>query len=140
MDAGPKATTGRPRVLVETPLAPWHWLVKQALSLSDYDVRLCGGPDAQPDHECPLAGGRACPMAEEADVVVTGLGLDDPRTRDIVAALRAEHPATPVIVLTKQGEARRHADLLAGCEIVMFPWTTTKLSGAVSSALKPTAS
>ena len=135
-DGAASAGLRRPRVVVEAPTSPWHWLVKEAQSLTAFDVQFCSGPAGRSDHQCPLVAGSRCPLVEQADVVITGLGLDDPQTREIVAALRAEFPATPLVVLAKQGEARRLRELLADCNVIPFPWTAQKMAAAVSSALE----
>ena len=136
LDGAASAGFRRPRVVVEAPTAPWHWLMKAAQSLTAFDVQFCSGPAGRADRGCPLVAGSLCPLVEQADVVITGLGLDDPQTQEIVAALRGEFPATPLVVLAKQGEARRLRELLAGCNVVPFPWTTKKMAAAVSSALE----
>jgi hypothetical protein len=129
-------TSGRrPRILVEAPMHPWHAIVTEAQALHDCDVVFCGGPDATGD-ECPAVRGEPCPLAADADVIVAGLGLDVADGRARLASLRAQYPDTPVVVPVWRADVTRLHDLLDGCKLVVFPWTTTKFVHAVHDAAR----
>ncbi len=131
----PTKTEGRrPRVLVEAPPHPWHYLIKDAQALFFCDVTVCGGPMCTGE-PCPVARGEPCPKAADADVVVTGLGLDTEYGRSILRGLRASYPDTPLVVPVWPADTRRHAELLEGCRLVPFPWTMSKFTAAVKDAL-----
>lgn len=125
------------RVLVEAPPYPWHSLVKEAERLGACDVTLCGGPSCT--HEpCPVAHGEPCPKADEVDVIVAGLGLDTDEGREIVRGLRSHYANKSIIVPVWPADLARHADLLEGCRVVVFPWTMKKFTAAVHDALDDT--
>jgi hypothetical protein len=124
----------RPRVLVEAPPYPWHYLVREAETLFSCDVTCCGGPVCT-GQTCPAAAGQPCAKAGEADVIVAGLGLDTETGRSILQGLRGAYPDTPIIVPVWRADTTRHADLLGGCHLVEFPWTLTKFTSAVRTAL-----
>ena len=122
------------RILVEAP-APWNWAVKEAKSLPGVEVIYCPGPATHADLPCPVTAGQKCWRAEDADVIIAGLGVNYPEGRRIVEGLRAQHPDTPVVVLVWRADLNNSVDVLDGCETVVFPWTTRKVSAAVDRAL-----
>lgn len=128
------STLRRARVLVEAPPYPWHALVKEAQGLFECEVRVCGGPLCT-DAPCPVVAGEPCPKAAAADVVVAGLGLDTEQGCAVLRGLRATYPHTPIVVPVWRADRTRHADLLAGCRLVPFPWTMDKFRAAVEDAL-----
>ena len=122
------------RVLVEAP-APWNWAVKEAKSLPGVEVTYCPGPATHTDLPCPVTAGQGCWRAEDADVIIAGLGVNYAEGRRIVRGLREQHPDTPVVVLAWRTDVLRDDGLLDGCETVVFPWTTHKVREAVERAL-----
>ena len=131
-----KTVGRRPRVLVEAPPYPWHYLIKEADTLFYCDVTVCGG-SACADEPCPVAQGRLCPMAGEADAIVAGLGLDTDQGRAIMRGLRDAYPDTPIVVPVWRADTTSHADLLSGCHLVVFPWTIKKFAAAVHDVVAP---
>jgi hypothetical protein len=123
----------RYHVLVEAP-APWNGAVRQAALASGGAVLFCGGPESQPDGRCPLAAGRGCANVDATDIVVNHLDLRREENRQVLAALRREHPERPVVALVWRPDAVAYADALQGCEVVEFPWTVPKLRAALDAA------
>jgi len=66
-----------------------------------YDVTECGGPTR---NRCPVLSGRACDLAERADVLVydSWASGDAEGARSLIENIREIHPDTPV-VLTSPG-------------------------------------
>jgi hypothetical protein len=124
----------RRRVLVEAPAQPWHFTMKEARQLDDCDVTFCGGP-AEGHGPCPITVGRACPFGTDFDVVVAGLGLDTGEGRDIVTNLKTAYPGAHLVVQAWPADLERHRDLLEGCRVIVFPWTTQKFCAAVHEAI-----
>jgi hypothetical protein len=71
---------------------------------------------------------------DAADVVVHHLDLNREENREVLGALRREHPERPVVALVWRPDATAYADLLDGCEVVEFPWTVPKLRVALDAA------
>jgi len=87
---------------------PWRLLVESAeagtaisnfdaFRRAGFDVTTCEGPAADA-RECPVVRGEACPLVDEADVVLFD-GDGDPRVRArLLAALRTRRPHLPIVV------------------------------------------
>jgi hypothetical protein len=62
-----------------------------------YDVTECGGPTR---NVCPVLAGRACDLAERADVLVydTWASGDAEGSRVLIENIRDIHPDTPVVL------------------------------------------
>lgn len=137
----PRSTPGwaergpRPRVLVENPDLGVGFAVELALEADGCEVAVCGGPDRLPGHRCPLVFDEDCALAAGADVIVHGLNPDRPEHAEVLRALRAKHPSTPMVVEVPSPTAARHAGLLADCVVVAFPATSDSLRAAVDRAL-----
>lgn len=84
---------GRERVLVEAADA---WAFAAGLEAAGYDVLTCTGPRAG-DERCPLLEHGACSAAAGADLILSALP-ESAGGPEIVAALAAAHPGTPVVV------------------------------------------
>ena len=125
----------RPRVLVENPDVGVGFALERALEADGCEVAVCGGPDRLPRHRCPLVFDEDCALAAGADVIVHGLNPDRPEQAEVLRALRAKHPSTPVVVEVPNPTAARHRGLLADCVIVPFPATRDSLRAAVDRAL-----
>lgn len=123
----------RYQVLVEAPAA-WNGAVKEAALVSGGAVLFCGGPASAHDGVCPLVAGEGCAYVDAADVVVHHLDMNRAESREVLAALRREHPERPVVALVWRTDLAPHADLLDGCEVVEFPWTMPKLRAALETA------
>lgn len=116
------------QVLVEAP-SPISFAVKETLAMPGVQVTYCPGPTAgQP---CPVTAGCACWRADHADVIVSALGLGDPEARRIVLGLRQQHPDVPLVVLAWRSDVVAGYTDVEGCEVVVFPWTTHKVQGAI---------
>ena len=131
-----QGSQGRCHVLVEAP-ARWSFAVKGASRLGGCDVAFCGGPEHRA--ECPILAGEPCPFIDRADVVVAGLGLGTAESRRIVDGTKRLHPDKGVVLLVWRADLARHPECLEGCEAVVFPWTTRKLSRAVAAAARDAA-
>jgi hypothetical protein len=91
----------RPRLLVEDP--------DQALQVSDFrlfeeaglEVALCQGPG--PSDPCPLMAEGRCRLAEEADVVLIGPGME-PYRAELAAAHHRTRPGRPVVVAVRRDD------------------------------------
>ena len=66
------------------------------LRQAGYGVAVCPGPNES--ERCPLAGDDGCEAAHGADVIVAGLGLSKPQSREVLEALRARCAGTPLVV------------------------------------------
>lgn len=100
--AKPPETTRAPRVLVENPDSAMLWASERVLRRAGFEVSTCTGPrgwrKAFPFGRCVLLETGRCRLVEEADAVVFGLGLDGRRATDVLHALRARYPETPVCI------------------------------------------
>lgn len=124
---------GRARVLVEEADPASGWVVEKLLQNEGYDVAVCGGPEIL--GRCFLVTDGRCPLAEGADVVLNSLSLSQPDRREVVEALRARLPDTPVIVGVPLPQAAKHAVLLEGCRLMDFPPTSGTIKREVHEAL-----
>jgi hypothetical protein len=125
----------RPRVVVENPDFGVGFAVERVLENAGYEVAVCGGPDGLVGQECPLVFTGECELVSGADVVVHSLNPDRREHAEVLRALRARHPGTPVVVEVPGPSAARHPGLLDGCVVVPFPATRDSLVGAVAEAL-----
>ena len=126
--------SGRARVLVENADGAEQWACEGILGRAGYEVAVCGGPDAH-GAPCPLVERGECDLAAGADVIVNGFRLAEPRNQDVIRALRAHRPGTPLVVEAAVQEIERHADVLQGCTVASFPMTTAGLLEEVGEAL-----
>jgi hypothetical protein len=123
----------RPRVLIEHPDEAAGMALASSLRQAGYAVAVCPGPEYP--ERCPLTGPEGCAAAHGADVIVSGLGLEQPAARAALQALRMRCPVTPLIVeVTPDQEAKWH-DLLSGCRLVAFPATPAQLVAVVDEEL-----
>lgn len=93
----------RPRVLVEMPNPVLAATVATLFEEEGYDVTHCGGPGHTP-YGCPLARGLRCPIADQADIIVDGLGLVTPEGRAVWAGHEATHAGTPRVLVRGPGD------------------------------------
>lgn len=124
---------GSPRVLIEHADEAKGISLAAAVRQAGYAVAVCPGP-AQSER-CPLAGDEGCEAAHGADVIVAGLGLDTPQSREVLEALRARCPGSSLIVEVTPEEKKEWSDLLQGCEVVVSPVTPDELVAAVRGVL-----
>jgi len=129
----------RPRVLIEEPdvaeaFAYWHLLEDHG-----YAVSWCPGPAGPPPRRCPLVDLGHCDLVGCADVVVSSLPLQLHSSRQVIAALRYLHPATPMIVQAPRQQLEQWSPLLgSGASGVMrMPVTGTTLLESVEQVLSP---
>ncbi|MDA8072227.1 MAG: hypothetical protein M0Z82_11685 [Actinomycetota bacterium] len=130
---GAVAPAKRTRVVLEIADPPEARAVAAMLEDDGNDVMWCQGP-AAPASCCPLAARGECILVECCDVVVFGLGLDDPRCREVLEALEHHHPTTPVVVATCEPPDARWAPLLAGRRVVLLARRAKDLRDAVREA------
>lgn len=122
-----------PRILVEQPDAERADALVEVLRRAGYAVAVCPGPGHR--DRCPLAGEDGCAAADGADAVVSGLGLATPERREVLAALRARVPETPLLVEAEAADAARWPELLDGCELVDDPAEPGELLARLRSML-----
>lgn len=103
------------------------------LRQAGYGVAVCPGPAES--ERCPLAGDDGCEAAHGADVIVAGLGLSKPQSREVLEALRTRCAGTPLVVEVSPEEKEEWSDLLQGCEVVVSPVTPDELVAAVRGVL-----
>src|SRR5579875_3713802 len=89
-----------PRVLVEAQDGAEALARVHVLESHGYDAVWCPGPHRPDGADCPLVRGDGCPLADEVEVVVSSLDLEEPGTRKVLEAMAREHPELPVIVET----------------------------------------
>jgi hypothetical protein len=142
-----KVHASRPAAATDRRGPPWQLLVESpdpGLAISNFDafrqagfeVTVCGGPGLDP-HECPVVRGEACPLMAGADVVLFDLDGDPPRRAEllaasrseVLAAMRANRPGLPVVVMS----AGLTPDTAAGCTAIR---PTTSVGGQVSALQK----
>ena len=127
--------TGRPRVLLEDPDGAILAVTDSFLVGEGFDVATCGGPEAMGRRSCPLLSQGRCDLVEQADVVYTSLQWHHAQSRDVLQALRARHPRTPVVVEMTQPHVERFRDLLQGCYLVRVPAGRKAKVAAIRRAL-----
>lgn len=127
----------RPRVLLENADGAAGLACASVLRRAGCAVAVCPGPieSRQPRERCPLVEIERCALVHGADVIVSSLGLDRPESREVVEALRARYPETPLVVEVSPGELKRHRDALRGCEPILSPVEPEELLTAVRDAL-----
>jgi hypothetical protein len=129
----PSPDRSRTRVLVESSDAADQWALGKVLRTAGYEVAVCDGPSVF-GAPCPLVRGGDCALAAGADVIVNLFHLDERANQDVIRALRAYRPATPVVVESRPKERDRHADVLNGCRFVSGPLTSKGMLAAVNDA------
>ncbi len=127
--------TGGPRVLIEDPDETEQPETIAALRRAGYAVAVCPGPTAaSPDgrHRCPLTADGECTLVDGADVVVSGLGLATPESRDVLQAFRLRRPGTRLVLKARHDELERWSELVTGCTVLPAPATPNQVVAAVS--------
>jgi DNA-binding NtrC family response regulator len=122
-------------VLIEEPdgaeaFAYWHLLTDKG-----YSVQWCPGPGGPTRGRCALVSTGQCQLVEEADVVVSALGIDHKSSRDVLGAIRRLHPETPVVIQASRREFSRWADLFDGESDLRIPVTGRALLDSVEGAV-----
>jgi DNA-binding NtrC family response regulator len=130
------APTGRPRVLLEDPDGAVRSAGEQFLRREGFDVAVCGGPEQMGRRACPLVADGHCELSAGADVIYTGLAWHDPEGREVLKALRARHPRTPVVVEIPYPAVARFQDVLEGCHLVHTPVGRAAMVAAIRTALE----
>ncbi len=124
---------GHPRVLIEHADESVGMSLAAGLRHAGYGVAVCPGPGSS--ERCPLAGDEGCEAAHGADVILAGLGLGTPQSREVLEALRARCAGIPLIVEVATEEKEQWSELLQGCEVVVSPVTSDELVAAVRGVL-----
>jgi hypothetical protein len=125
------------RVVIENAERALGVAQMAALEGAGLSVTTCGGPDALPGGECPVVERGSCSWVDAADVVVHDLDPDDPKHREVLAALRRAYPDVPVVLELPEDTAREHAALLEGCHVI-HPFGMEQFVQAVLDALPTT--
>jgi hypothetical protein len=130
-DVAPRET----RVLIEEAdgaeaFAYWHLLTDEG-----YSVQWCPGPDGPTGGRCALVSTGHCPLVEEADVVVSALGIDRESSRNVLGAIRRQHPETPVVIQASRREFSRWENLFDGESVLRIPVTGRALLDSVEGAV-----
>lgn len=99
----------RPRILLEHPDPAALRVLGDGLEDEGFDVLTCGGPrpEVGPEKTCPLLRGKGCPGVDGADVVVTGLLVEDDEQGRIVLALTNLPDGPPVLLEATSLQAQR---------------------------------
>lgn len=126
----------RPQVLVEEPDAAEAFAYWRLLEDNGYRASWCPGPEAPPGRPCPLVRGGRCRLVEQADVVVSSLGLHHESARRVIQALQRVHPEKPVIVEGPRPVLERYAGMLEGRRVVRMPVTGCAVLASVRDALE----
>ncbi len=122
-------------MVVEHEDPVWRWAATERLSGAGYQVASCGGPRVLPHQRCPLVAGDGCPLIDQADVVVNGLGISTAANRAVLEAVRARRESLPVVVeLPAPRFTELHAEL-PGCRTVPFPVGPKDLVRSVDDAI-----
>jgi len=120
----------RPRVLLEMPSMPLAATVATVLQEEGYDVAQCCGP-AQVPYGCPLTRGMRCPIADDADVIIDGLGLTTPDDRAVWAGHDATHADTPQVLVIAPGAPAIAVRQRPGRACILGPLTRQAILAAV---------
>ncbi|HXQ60700.1 MAG TPA: hypothetical protein VN796_00130 [Acidimicrobiales bacterium] len=131
----PVAEPRRTRVLIEDADGADAFSYWRLLTDNGYEAQWCPGPENHAGGRCPLVTSGRCELVEDADVVVSALGIDNEASRKIVGAIKAEYPETPLVVQGSRREFTRWADLVEGSHPLPTPVTARALLGTVEDAL-----
>jgi hypothetical protein len=121
--------TGRPRVLVEHPDHAVLQSAADTLRDEGYDVATCSGPTQ--GARCPHVEFGYCPLADEADVVVSSTRLGD--AQELLAAYAHDRRASLVVEIDPD-DADEAAKLVSRAILLTAPITPERLLGAVAEA------
>jgi DNA-binding response OmpR family regulator len=124
------------RVLIEESDGAEAFAYGQLLSKNGYDVQWCPGPDDPIGGRCPLVTTGHCELVEQADVVVSALGIDQESCRHVLATIRRLHPQTPVVVQASRRESARWAHLVEGKSVLETPVCGPALLASVAGATR----
>jgi DNA-binding NtrC family response regulator len=130
------APTGQLRVLLEDPDGAVLSAAESFLVREGFDVAVCGGPEQMGRHICPLMADGHCELSAGADVIYTSLAWHNPESREVLKALRARHPGTPVVVEIPYPAVARFQDVLESCHLVHTPVGRTAMVKAIRAALE----
>jgi hypothetical protein len=125
----PPHKASKPRVLLELPDRAVLWDSAQTLRDAGYEVRICGGPDA--DHSCPLVEFGSCTLVEDADVIVSSTRLwSSKQILDVYS--RGIKPR--LVVEAGSDELEELAERLPDAIFLPRPFSQHSLRSAVSRA------
>lgn len=131
----PGRVTGQRRLLIESPNPLMGVADFAAFQEAGFEVAVCAGP-AQGGDPCPLADGRACPFVLVSDVVLFGLDPDTRAGHEVLAALRAHHPRTAVVVAVPADDETPLPD---GCTRLPLPASTADTVAILNRAAEEAA-
>jgi hypothetical protein len=120
---------GRPRVLVEHPDHAVLQSAADTLREEGYDVATCSGPTQ--GARCPHVALGYCPLADDADVVVSSTRLGD--APEVLGAYGFDQ-APPLVIEIEPDEAKETAKLVPGAILLTAPITAERLLRAVAEA------
>jgi hypothetical protein len=125
-------STGRPRVLVESPDAATSAAYAGLLEQAGFAVASCPGPVEGADHvNCPLLEGQSCPLVEGTDVVVTSADLA--HGREILERL-VQTDGVAVVFEAPAPSLGRFGELPSRTTVMPTPVTGRTLLEAVARA------
>lgn len=119
----------RPRILVENPDQALLWSISETLREEGYEVATCTGP--VDGARCPMIEFGYCPLADEADVVISSTKIAD--ARELLAA-HAYNVRPPLVIEAEPEEVDETARLVPDAVVVAAPLTAERLLGAVAEA------
>ncbi len=131
----PAAEPRGTRVLIEGADGADAFSYWQLLTDNGYEAQWCPGPGGHVGGRCPLLATGHCELVENADVVVSALGIDNEPCRKIVGAIKSEYPETPLVVQASRREFTRWAELIEGSRVLPTPVTGRALLGSVEGVL-----
>lgn len=127
------------RVLLEHPDPGVRGIVEDDLTAQGYEVLTCAGPGAAGESgtPCPVLRQETCPAVAGADVVVTGLPLQDARARLIVHRISRDDPDRPLIVEAPNQLVERYGH--GAIEHHLFPLRMAPLSRMLDAVARTAA-
>jgi hypothetical protein len=125
---------GAPLVLFESPDGAEAHAAWKLLRRNGYRMTWCPGPQGGFSPECALSATGHCPLVDEADAVVSALDLRDPLCEEVVRALDAQAPETPVVVVSEKRSMAHWAEEAPDCEVIAGPLSSKVMIRALSVA------
>jgi hypothetical protein len=128
----------RPRVLIEHPDPDDALELATAIRRAGCTVGICRGPDrtADPSTRCPLHRLEPCIAVEGADVVVTGLDLEEHDNVAIVRGLRTRYRGIPLVILATVGQTLELGEIVEGCTVLPVDAAPDLVTAAVLDGIE----
>ena len=125
------------RVLIEHADPDVGLELAAAIRRAGCTVGICRGPDARADPatRCPLHGLEPCVAVDGADLIITGLDLEQEDGRAVLRGLRTRYASKPLVVLATVGKALELGDALERCTVVPVGADPERIVAVVLDAL-----